>query len=93
MQPLIEKSKKKHFKVFLYENWNNASLIWKEIQQLIILKSKSKGQTNILTIKTSPVLEILLTLLLFFIIMGPDLSKTNPSRSSQKIFTSFYKNY
>ena len=92
MQPLIEKSKKKHFKVFLYENWNNT-LIWKGIQQLIMLKSKSKGQTNILTMKTSPVLEILLTLLLFFIILGPDLSKTNPSRSSQKTSTSFYKNY
>ena len=92
MQPLIEKSKKKHFKVFLYENWNSTSLIWKGIQQLM-LKSKSKGQTNILTMKTSPVLEILLTLLLFFIILGPDLSKTNPSRSSQETSTSFYKNY
>ena len=42
----ICKSKNEYFRLFFDKNYNNTTLIWKGIWQLITLKSKSKSNSN-----------------------------------------------
>ena len=45
------KSKKDYFKNYFEKNKNDTSLIWKGMQQLIMLKHESKRQPSIITVK------------------------------------------
>ena len=88
-----QKSKKDYFKNYFEKNKNDASLIWKGIWQLIILKHESKKHPSIITVKGTDVTNpknVTNAFNNFFTNIGSSLSKTFPQ--SKKNFKSFLNN-
>ena len=87
------KSKKDYFKNYFEKNKNDTSLIWKGMQQLIMLKHESKRQPSIITVKGKDVTNpknIANAFNNIFTNIGPSLSKTIPQ--SKKNFKNFLNN-
>ena len=87
----LENLKRITSKLVWGKNKYDTSLIWKGIQHLITLTSKSKRQTSTLAVKGKEVRNPKTSLIHFSTNIGPSLSKTIPNSYIE--FENFFNNF